>query len=134
MSRYASRKSIDLEWMERWARSVNEDRILPVVGRFFNGRFVIGVDDTDYLVEVRNGRIQRLAEGLASNDFGYEFAFRASASSWAKFAQPVPPPMFNDLWAMAHPLHKNLVIEGNTMPFWQNMRAIHRMFLLMRNV
>jgi len=27
MSRYGSRKSFDLEWIERWARCVNEDRI-----------------------------------------------------------------------------------------------------------
>ncbi len=38
MSRVGSRKSFDLEWIEKWARRVNEDRILPVIGRFFNGR------------------------------------------------------------------------------------------------
>ncbi len=133
MSRYANRKSFDLEWVERWARLVNEDRILPVIGRFFTGRFVIGIDDTDYLIEVQKGKVQRIAETLASNDFGFEFALRASSSTWGKFSQPIPPPLFNDIWAMAHPLHRHLRIDGNTLPFWQNLRALTRMLSLMRN-
>lgn len=134
MSRYAGRKSFDLEWIERWARVVNEDRRLPVIGRFFTNRFVLGVDETEYLIEVRGGKIQRIAEGLAPNDMGYDFGLKAPSSAWAKFSQPIPPPMFNDIWAMAHPLHKQLVIEGNTLPFWQNLRALTHMLSLMRTV
>ena len=62
MNRYTNRKSFDLEWVERWARLVNEDRILPVRGRFFTGRFVIGIDDTDYLIDVQKGKVQRIAQ------------------------------------------------------------------------
>jgi hypothetical protein len=134
MSRFTSRKSFDLEWIERWARRVNEDRILPVIGRFFTSRFVLGVDEVEYLIEVRSGKIQRISEGLTANDMGYEFGLKAPSSAWAKFAQEIPPPMFNDIWAMAHPLHRQLVIEGNTMPFWQNLRALTRMLSLMRQV
>ena len=134
MARYSSRKSFDLEWIERWARCVNEDRILPVIGRFFTGKFVLGVDETEYLVEVRGGKIQRIAEGLTADDMGYDFGLKAPSSAWSKFSQEIPPPMFNDIWAMAHPLHKQLVIEGNTLPFWQNLRALTRMLSLMRQV
>lgn len=132
MSRYASKRSFDLEWVERWARCVNEDRILPVIGRFFTSRFVLGVDDTEYLIDVRGGKIQRIAEGLTPNDMGYDFGLMAPSSAWAKFSQPIPPPMFNDIWAMAHPLHKQLIIKGNQLPFWQNLRALSRMLSLMR--
>lgn len=134
MSRYASRRSFDMEWVERWARAVNEDRILPVIGRFFTNRFVLGVDEIDYLIDVHKGKIQRISEGLTPNDMGFDFGLRASAAAWAKFSQPIPPPMFNDIWAMAHPLHRNLVITGNTLPFWQNLRALTRMLSLMRTV
>lgn len=132
MSRMGGRKAFDLEWVERWARQVNEDRRLPVIGRFFSGRFVLGIDDTDYLIEVSKGKIQKIAEGLAPNDFGSEFALRASSVTWGKFAQQIPPPMFNDIWAMAHPLHRHLRIDGNAMPFWQNLRALTHMLSLMR--
>jgi len=134
MSRYVSRKSFDLEWIERWARQVNDDRILPVIGRFFTGKFVLGVDETEFLIEVRNGKINRISEGLTPNDMGYDFGLKAPSSAWAKFAQEIPPPMFNDIWAMAHPLHRQLIIEGNTLPFWQNLRALTRMLSLMRQV
>ncbi len=134
MSRYAGRRSFDLEWIERWARAVNEDRRLPVIGRFFTNRFVLGVDETEYLIDVRGGKIQRIAEGLAPNDMGYDFGLKAPSSAWAKFSQPIPPPMFNDIWAMAHPLHKQLLIEGNTLPFWQNLRALTHMLSLMRQI
>ena len=132
MSRMGGRKAFDLEWVERWARQVNEDRRLPVIGRFFSGRFVLGIDDTDYLIEVSNGKVQKIAEGLAPNDFGFEFALRASSVTWGKFAQQIPPPMFNDIWAMAHPLHRHLRIDGNAMTFWQNLRALTHMLSLMR--
>ena len=132
MSRYSGRRDFDLEWVERWARRVNEDRVLPVIGRFFTSRFVLGVDDAEYLIEVRKGKVERISEGLEANDFGFEFALKAPSSAWSKFSQPIPPPMFNDIWAMAHPLHKQLIIEGNTMPFWQNLRALTWMLSLMR--
>ena len=134
MAKYSSRKSFDLEWIERWARCVNDDRILPVIGRFFTGKFVLGVDETEHLVEVRGGKIQRISEGLTADDMGYDFGLKAPSSAWSKFSQEIPPPMFNDIWAMAHPLHKQLVIEGNTLPFWQNLRALTRMLSLMRQV
>ena len=72
MSRYSTRKSFDLEWVEHWARRVNEDRMLAVIGRFFTGKFVLGIDDNDYLIEVSKGKIQRIAEGLNANDFGFD--------------------------------------------------------------
>jgi len=134
MSRYSSQSTFDLEWMEKWARRVNDDRILPVTGRFFTSRFVIGVDDTDYLIEINAGKIQRISEELTPNNMGFEFALRAPSSAWSKFSQQMPPPMFNDIWAMAHPLHRQLVIEGNTLPFWQNLRALTWMLSLMREI
>ena len=135
MNRYGnSRKSFDLEWVERWARTVNDDRILPVIGRFFNGKFLLGIDEKEFLIEMHGGKVQRISEGLTPNDLGYDFGLRAPSSAWSKFAQEVPPPMFNDIWAMAHPLHRQLTIEGNTLPFWQNLRALTRMLSLMREV
>jgi hypothetical protein len=134
MARYATTADLDMDWIENWARRVNEDRVLRVIGRFFTARFVIGIDDRDYLIEVRDGKIQRVAEGLTPNMMGWQFALRAPAASWSKFAQPVPPPMFNDIWAMAHPLHGKLKIEGDTKPFWQNLRALTWMLALMREV
>lgn len=132
MARYTAAAPLDLDWFESWARKVNEDKVLRVIGRFFDARFVIGIDERDYLVVVREGRIKKVSEGLATNDLGWQFALRAPAASWSRFVQPVPPPMYNDIWAMAHPLHGKLRIEGDTKPFWQNLRALFWMLDIMR--
>jgi hypothetical protein len=134
MARYASMNHLDIEWIEKWARRVNEDRVLKVIGRFFTANFVIGIEEKDYLIVVREGRVQAVSDGLTTNMMGWQFALRAPASSWSKFAEPVPPPMYNDIWAMAHPLHGKLRIEGDTKVFWQNLRALFWMLALMRQV
>ena len=82
MSRYGSRSSFDLEWIERWARKVNDDRILPVIGRFFTSKFVLGFDDTEYLVDVRGGKIQNLHWAMSKDDLN-----RLSAQLAAELAR-----------------------------------------------
>lgn len=134
MARYNTSAPLDLDWFESWAKKVNGDRVLRVIGRFFTVNFVIGIDERDYLIVVRDGRIHQVAEGLTTNMMGWQFALRAPANSWSRFVQPVPPPMYNDIWAMAHPLHGKLKIEGDTKPFWQNLRALFWMLALMREV
>jgi hypothetical protein len=134
MARYTSMNHLDIEWIEKWARRVNEDRVLKVIGRFFSANFVIGIEEKDYLIVVREGRVQAVSDGLTTNMMGWQFALRAPASSWSKFAEPMPPPMYNDIWAMAHPLHGKLRIEGDTKVFWQNLRALFWMLAIMRQV
>ena len=134
MARYTSAAQLDLDWFEAWARKVNDDKVLRVIGRFFTANFVVGIDDKDYLVVVSEGRVHKVSEGLTTNMMGWQFALRAPVASWGKFVQPVPPPMYNDIWAMAHPLHGKLKIEGDTKPFWQNLRALSWMLALMREV
>ena len=52
MARYASMNHLDIEWIEKWARRVNEDRVLKVIGRFFTANFVIGIEEKDYLIPI----------------------------------------------------------------------------------
>lgn len=134
MVRYAKLTDLDIEWVGKWARKVNDDKVLKVIGRFFNANFVIGVDDNDYYIQVRNGKIELVTNELHANQMGWQFALRASSGTWNKFIEPLPPPMFNDIWAMAHPLHQNLKIEGDTLVFWQNLRALTWMLAVMRQV
>jgi hypothetical protein len=132
MTRYSTVTQLDNDWIVGWAKRVNEDKVLRVIGKFFTANFVIGVDDKDFYVQVRNGRIEMVADEINANLMGWQFALRAPASSWHKFVEPVPPPMFNDIWAMAHPLHGKLKIEGDIKIFWQNVRALTWMLARMR--
>ena len=49
----------------------------------------------------------------------WTFALRAPAEAWATFFQPVPPPGFNDLFAMLK--RRVLKIEGDLHVFMANL-------------
>jgi len=125
---------LNKQWVEKWAKKVNEDKVLKVIGKFFTANFVIGMDEKDYLIKVREGKIEMVTDEITPNMMGWQFALRAPTASWSKFVEPTPPPMYNDIWAMAHPLHGRLKIEGDTKIFWQNLRALAWMLDVMRQV
>lgn len=82
---------------------------------------------------VRDGRIARITDNLSA-DTPWQFGLRGPRESWEKFIQQVPPPMYNDIWAMAHPLHGSLQIDGDIKGVWQNMRALMWMLADMRKI
>ncbi|MGH3088775.1 MAG: hypothetical protein ACRDSJ_15830 [Rubrobacteraceae bacterium] len=123
----------DSQWMNAWQDDVNSDAVLPLIGRYFTTDFLIGFDDTEYLVSVREGRIERITNHL-SIETPWSFALRAPRESWEKFTQKIPPPMYNDIWAMAHPLHGKLQMDGDVKVMWQNIRALTWMLARMREI
>jgi hypothetical protein len=42
--------------------------------------------------------------------------------------------MYNDIWAMAHPLHGRLRMEGNVKVLWQHLRSVTWMLDHMREL
>lgn len=80
---------------------------------------------------MRRGRIERVNDNLGI-ETPWSFALRAPSESWEKFTQKVPPPMYNDVFAMAHPLHGSLTIDGDVKVLWQNVRALTWMLGLIR--
>ncbi len=132
MTRYSTLTQLDADWIVSWAKTrqrgpgLQGDR--PVLHRQFRHRH----RRQGFLHQVRNGKIEMVADEPNANLMGWQFALRAPASSWNKFVEPVPPPMFNDIWAMAHPLHGKLKIEGDMKIFWQNLRALTWMLAKMR--
>ena len=120
-------------WMNAWQDMVNADPTLKVIGRFFTTDFLLGFGDQEYIVYVRDGTIQRITDSLTI-ETPWSFALRAPEESWEKFTQKLPPPMYNDIWAMAHPLHGRLRMDGDVKVLWQNMRALTWMLDRMREV
>lgn len=124
----------DFQWMERWRRSVNADAVMKNVGRYFDENVLLDFgEDRAYVVHFRGGGIERVVEKAGPED-RYAFALRAPKASWQKFCQRIPPPMYNDIWAMAHPLHGRLKIEGDVKVVWQNLRSFTWALALMRDV
>ncbi|GBD14233.1 hypothetical protein HRbin25_00103 [bacterium HR25] len=123
----------DSRWMNAWQDIVNRDPVMPVIGKYFTADFLLGFGDKEYAVSVREGRIDRVTDDITI-EVPWAFALRAPAESWERFVQRVPPPMYNDIWAMAHPLHGRLKMDGDVKVIWQNLRALTWMLDRMREV
>jgi hypothetical protein len=123
----------DSHWMNAWQDAVNADSALSVIGRYFTADFLLGFGDDEYVVSVDRGRIERITDDVGV-ETPWSFGLRAPDESWEKFTQRIPPPMYNDIWAMAHPLHGRLKIDGDVKVLWQNLRALTWMLDRMREV
>jgi hypothetical protein len=100
------------------ARIVNADANLIRRGRFVDTTFMLGVGDDDTLIRVQAGRIVSIAPGpfITPN---YSFVLRAPRAVWEKFWQPLPPPGFNDVFALIK--QKLMRVEGELHPFMANL-------------
>jgi hypothetical protein len=125
--------AFDARWMERWQNLVNQDSVTKVIGRHLTLDCLLDFTSAAYVVSLVNGTLTRVTQNIGP-ETTYQFALRAPQESWGKFIQPIPPPMYNDIWAMAHPLHGRLKLEGDVKVMWQNLRAFTWTLDLMRNV
>jgi hypothetical protein len=104
--------------LERLPELVNGDPVLLRRGRFLSTRFLVGVGETEYLVDVREGRIERVERGPFVMP-SWRFALRGSAEAWSKFWQSVPPPGYHDVFALSK--RGLLAIEGDLHPLMANI-------------
>jgi len=125
--------AFDTPWVERWQNMVNQDSVARLYGRHFTANVLMEFGDQAYVICFQNGAIAQVQHDIGPETV-YAFALRGPKETWSKFIQPIPPPMYNDLWAMAHPLHGRLKIEGDVKVMWQNLRALAYALELMRNV
>jgi len=104
--------------IDKLATLVNADADLVHRGRFVDTTFLVGIDDTDTLIRVQEGRVVGVTAGpfITPN---YSFALRAPRAVWEKFWQPLPPPGFNDVFALVK--QKLLRLEGDLHPFMANL-------------
>jgi hypothetical protein len=104
--------------IEVLARLVNADAQLVRRGRFVDTTFLIAIGEADTLVRVREGCIDSVRSGpfITPN---YSFALRAPREVWEKFWQPVPPPNFNDVFALVK--QRLMHMEGDLHPFMANL-------------
>jgi pimeloyl-ACP methyl ester carboxylesterase len=109
---------------ERLPELVNGNADLVRRGRFFTATFLVQSDETQYLVRVVEGRIERVERGpFLMRD--WRFAIRASGDAWRKLWEPVPEAGFHELFAMAKGGHA--LVEGDLQPLMANLRYVQDM-------
>lgn len=87
-------------------------------GRWVNVTFLLRKGDAEYLVTLRDGRVQRIAPGPHVMPC-WTFALSAGDDAWERFWAAEPQPRFHDLMAMVR--FKALRIEGDMTVFMRNL-------------
>ena len=120
------------QWMAAFQDRVNRDEEMALIGQWFTTSFLFGAGATEYVLRVERGK---LVEVLSEPRFdsAWSFALRAPVEHWEKFIEPIPPPLFNELFAMLMRVPE-FRMEGDTLVAAQNARALQRLMSLMRNV
>jgi hypothetical protein len=85
--------------IDRLAALVNDDPAIVRWGRRMNETFMVAVGDDQYLLEIKNGLIQKVERGPFIQR-SWRFAIRANRESWEKFWQETPAPGWHDLFAL----------------------------------
>src|SRR5262245_24142396 len=104
--------------IERMAELVNADEKLVRRGRFVHTTFLLEVGDVLYLIRIADGRIVAVTAGPFVTP-NYSFALRAPREAWETFWRRLPPPGFNDVFALFK--QGLLRIEGDLHPFMANL-------------
>ena len=115
--------------IDKMQSRVNADARLVHRGRRVNLTFLIGIGKHDYVISIVDGKITAIRRRHSATDTG-EFSIRASAKSWAKHWQAVPPRDYHDIFAM---LPKQIAkIDGRLDPLMQNLQYFKDIIAKMR--
>jgi hypothetical protein len=85
--------------IERLPEIVNRDPAIVRWGRRMNETFMVEVGETQFLLTVRDGRLDKVEKGPFVMR-SWRFAIRARRESWEKFWQTTPAPGWHDLFGL----------------------------------
>jgi hypothetical protein len=99
-------------------------------GRFLDCECLLGPNENPFHVSIRQGRIIDLTPAPALMR-SWRFSFRASATAWAEYWQPVPQPGWHDLLALTK--RGEAVLEGDLHPFMVHLQYFKDLLALPRH-
>ena len=104
--------------LERLAEIVNGNEDLVRRGRYFSDTFMLEVGETQYLIEVLQGRIESVELGPFVMR-SWTFALRATEDVWQRFWENLPKPGYHDIFALLR--HNRIVLDGELQPMMANL-------------
>jgi len=117
-------------WMAAFQDAVNRDQELALIGQHFTTSFLFQAGEARYVFRVEGGKLLQVIPEPRF-DTAWTFALRAPLEHWLKFIRPLPPPLYNELFAMLMRVPE-FKLEGDTLVAMQNVRALQRFMSLMR--
>ena len=104
---------------ETWISKVNSNEQLVKRGNWVTLTFTFGIEDTDFLINIIDGKINSIKKRILLTDSGV-FRIHGSKGCWEKHWLKIPPRDFHDIFAM---LAKNIItIDGDLLPLIQNLQ------------
>ena len=117
-------------WVESFRRATEEDAEIQAHGRYYTCAFLLDMEEHSYLVEMHAGKVEEILIDPGPLDERYQFVIRASAETWRKFAQEIPPPMYHGIFAAS--FRGDMSLEGDLLVLMQNLRCVVRQLELLR--
>jgi hypothetical protein len=117
--------------IEKLPELVNRDAVLLRRGRHLDLDVMIEIGDVPYYVAIENGLIARLDRGPLLMR-SWALAFRGPDDAWRQFWQPLPPPHFHDIFALAKA--GQLRIEGDLHPLMTHLLYFKEMLAAPRRL
>lgn len=118
-------------WVDRWADVINADSEIARLGRFFDGRMCLQFGDDAYILTVVGGRVTDVLSQPIW-DKPYDFKISADRETWARSAETVPRPFYQDIFAMMW--NHGMKLEGDVVKAMQHIRVVKLMLAAMKRV
>lgn len=118
-------------WLEEFSELTNNDMEIQAHGTYYSCSFLLDMEKEKILIRMHKGKIEYIKNNPKPLD-DYQFSIIASAETWRKFSQPVPPPMYHGIWSAT--FQSDMSLEGDILVLMQNLRCITRHLELLRKV
>ena len=110
--------------VERLPDLANSDRVLLWRGRHILTEFMIEIGDDAYLISIDHGHVTNIRRGPPVMS-SWSFAVRGGEDAWRAFWEPIPPPQYHDIFALAK--SGAFRIEGNYRDLMTNLFYFKRL-------
>ena len=108
-----------MQLTDTWMVRINSNQELLKRGQWVNLTFTFGIENTDYLFEIINGKVNSIKKRVLLTKSGV-FRIHGEIVSWEKHWLKNPPRDYHDIFAML--AKKNIILEGDLTPFIQNLQ------------
>lgn len=107
------------QWAQAFRDATAADDTIRAMAKYYTCSYLLDMGEAKVLVRMHDGEVEEVNVDPGPLD-QYDFAVRASADTWRKFATPTPPPMFHGIWAAS--FQADMKLEGDLTAMFQNLR------------
>ena len=110
------------DWVNAFRQANDNDQAIQAEGKYFSCSYLLDMEQHRFLVQMHRGKVENVLVDPEPLDEQYQFAIRASADTWRKFAQAIPLPMYHGIWAAS--FREDMRLEGDILVLMQHLRNL----------